>query len=753
MPIQYINTGSSANAGNGDSIRLAFHKVNRNFSLIDNAIGNLEEGGFQAMNISSTLTTLNLVATGTAILNIVQAAGFQGNTNFESITVANYSTLNHVTANDIGITNTATIKVLNVSDTISLGNYQIAQINDYNDFSIIKNDAGGLSVILLNTNANSNTKFTLQDNIGGGLVVVHDNSTDLTGDFNAGENYIYGLTPTDVLNIGAYSDIKFVASQARYYNPALPNTPSMVVQSSDGAVHVYTSATFHGDVYGIVGAGAGAGAVDRLTSQDLSKVIVLQNDGTLVPPYQPSNARIGNAKVLKLGEVGYQTVITGPSPTTSNFDADRLIIAGQDGLLAGEGGDVYLWAGRSGPDGGVKGGGDIIVEGGDGYNGSPGGNINIQGGNSNGATLGGGGDIRIEAGVSFSSGGHGGDVLIKAGHPENTGTYGVVRIYSGEVGTWTFNETELTSAGHIIPSQDLIYDLGSTSSQWRSLYVGTSTIYLGGTALSVAGNTLTIDGSPIQAGGTSLGDRITTGSYSIVLGADGQLTFPNGDLTIGYNGASNVIEAAPGTLFTVLGSGLGGAVGFQWISDTTTSTTSAAAVILNSPFSSSSGTVQILTGLVTGPTAENTWEFGTDGTLTLPYNGAIEQNYSWTRTSTSSINTSTPTVVWTANTNTVSGAKLMIQVEANEIGDATGWHSQVAETIIASRGYAASASGPLGDPAMSVYGVTHSSVAPLATFTVQRNPTTKLIEVVGTITTATTAASLRIYSVETATRD
>ena len=99
---------------------------------------------------------------------------------------------------------------------------------------------------------------------------------------------------------------------------------------------------------------------------------------------------------------------------------------------------------------------------------------------------------------------------------------------------------------------------------------------------------------------------------------DGVLTFPNGDLTIGYNGVSNVIEAAPGTLFTVLGSGPGGAVGFQWISDTTTSTTNAAAVILNSPIASTSGTVQIVTGAVTGPTAENTWEFGADGTLVAP---------------------------------------------------------------------------------------------------------------------------------------
>jgi hypothetical protein len=45
------------------------------------------------------------------------------------------------------------------------------------------------------------------------------------------------------------------------------------------------------------------------------------------------------------------------------------------------------------------------------------------------------------------------------------------------------NLTTVTS--HILPGADLTYDLGSTSSQWRSLYVGSSTIYLGGTALTI----------------------------------------------------------------------------------------------------------------------------------------------------------------------------------------------------------------------------------------------------------------------------
>ena len=55
---------------------------------------------------------------------------------------------------------------------------------------------------------------------------------------------------------------------------------------------------------------------------------------------------------------------------------------------------------------------------------------------------------------------------------------------------------------------------------------------------------------------------------------------------------------------------------------------------------------------------------------------------------------------------------------------------------------------------MSVYGVVHTSVDPLATFTVQRNPTTHFIEVVATPTgTAFGTLYPKVHSVELGTRD
>lgn len=154
-----------------------------------------------------------------------------------------------------------------------------------------------------------------------------------------------------------------------------------------------------------------------------------------------------------------------------------------------------------------------------------------------------------------------------------------------------------------------------------------------------------------------------------------------------------------------------------------------------------------LSGGVQISSNDNNWIFRSDG--------ALKNNYSFTKTSQSNIATTDPTVIWTASEDYISGAKLMIQVEASENGDTTGWHSQVCEAVIASRGYASTYGGPGGDPAMTVYSVTYTSTSPLVTFSVQRDPTTKKIKVLGTLTAATnpTNADLRIYSVETATRD
>jgi hypothetical protein len=96
---------------------------------------------------------------------------------------------------------------------------------------------------------------------------------------------------------------------------------------------------------------------------------------------------------------------------------------------------------------------------------------------------------------------------------------GKKRAELSSTGTWKIDKLShlSTTASYIevnsslIPAANLTYDLGSTSSQWRSLYVGTSTIYLGGTALSVTGGQITLNGSVVSGSNGSTGPQGPTG--------------------------------------------------------------------------------------------------------------------------------------------------------------------------------------------------------------------------------------------------
>jgi hypothetical protein len=138
---------------------------------------------------------------------------------------------------------------------------------------------------------------------------------------------------------------------------------------------------------------------------------------------------------------------------------------------------------------------------------------------------------------------------------------GAARAEITNSGTWKIDKlshistttSSISVSTNLIPSQNLTYDLGSTSSQWRSLYVGTSTIYLGGTALSVnPTGSLTINGNPITGAGG--GDRLVNGVNEVVLGADGSLQMPVTGVSGYQHNATQEITvlagAAPTVVFT-----------------------------------------------------------------------------------------------------------------------------------------------------------------------------------------------------------
>jgi hypothetical protein len=146
---------------------------------------------------------------------------------------------------------------------------------------------------------------------------------------------------------------------------------------------------------------------------------------------------------------------------------------------------------------------------------------------------------------------------------------------------------------------------------------------------------------------------------------------------------------------------------------------------------------------------QNNWQFNSyNNTLFTPPDAKINQNYSVTRTSQGGTSGGAG-VVWTSSDGTaITSAKLTIQIEANEVGGDGQWHTQVCEATIAGRWNG-------GEPAMTVYAITHTSIDDLATFTVQRNLTSGCIEVVATptVTNAQNGVQFRIHSVELYTRD
>jgi len=99
-----------------------------------------------------------------------------------------------------------------------------------------------------------------------------------------------------------------------------------------------------------------------------------------------------------------------------------------------------------------------------------------------------------------------------------------------------------TISGHLIPSANITYDLGSSANRFRDLYLSGSTIQLGSATLSSSGSSVTIgaiDNTPIGATTASTG-AFTTLSASSNASVGGNLTV-TGNLTI--NGTTTTINS------------------------------------------------------------------------------------------------------------------------------------------------------------------------------------------------------------------
>ena len=165
--------------------------------------------------------------------------------------------------------------------------------------------------------------------------------------------------------------------------------------------------------------------------------------GAISFPFLPGNQRTGSGDNLQFekGSV-YQKIISTQDGTGSAPTVERLVISGGDSYqngptYSGEGGDIYLWAGKG------QNGGDIKVDAGEGI--SSGGTVKVRGGYTDtgdggfieiyagGSNNGTGGNVEITAGPGNGNGNVGGSVFISSGYGTNTG--GNINLSASNGGT------------------------------------------------------------------------------------------------------------------------------------------------------------------------------------------------------------------------------------------------------------------------------------------------------------------------------
>ena len=276
--------------------------------------------------------------------------------------------------------------------------------------------------------------------------------------------------------------------------------------------------------------------------------------------------------------------------------------------------------------------------------------------------------------------------------------------------------------------------------------------------------------SVTSTGGSS--DRLTNGLNEVVLGSNGTLTFPNGLLKIAGNKIRNVNESVgliAGSEIevtvakTVISNGLTDTeegLSTQHIFEVGSTRIFSALQVVNSlseggpSLTSQQLTELTSTGFQIGQrvindpggegeplTSFSGWTFGTvDLSQALTYPNTALQRDTVPVTCTGNAST----VVYTALGQFQHTIRLLIQVEGL-VGAAVDADTQACEMIIAK-------SFRANDIAASVYGVVHTSVAPLATFTADWNALTNRVEVLCTTPSANTV-TVKIFATEITTSE
>jgi hypothetical protein len=133
------------------------------------------------------------------------------------------------------------------------------------------------------------------------------------------------------------------------------------------------------------------------------------------------------------------------------------------------------------------------------------------------------------------------------------------------------------------------------------------------------------------------------------------------------------------------------------------------------------------------------WQFNSDGSMTLP--NYVKQNTNPSVT----CNAGMDTVIYTGTDRYIHTFKLLLKVEGVEV-NGQSWETQSTEMIIAK-------SFNNDKVAATAYGVVHTSIDPLATFTARWNPTLFRVEVLCHPTSLTYGVEVRTFATEIITSD
>ena len=178
--------------------------------------------------------------------------------------------------------------------------------------------------------------------------------------------------------------------------------------------------------------------------------------------------------------------------------------------------------------------------------------------------------------------------------------------------------------GNILPAANVTYSLGSSTRQWKDLWVSNNTIYIGNTPIRVDGGTLLVNGAPVSGGSTYGNANVATYLPTYTGNIAGNIVKNGNVWTFGTNGTTrfpNGTILAPAGQNITMQSDQYAQLVYQ-----NANIAEAPNVPTNTTFAVQPNFATLVVGYRDGNSADqdNTWLWNIDG-MTLPEGGTITE--------------------------------------------------------------------------------------------------------------------------------